>query len=138
MGPSKPVQLESRYIPDTSGQAGLRAESRQARTYRVGLNAMRLGTAPTPHNKFTPDLSGGSKPRCESVYLFLDFTTDLESWVILPKQRNRFRHQPHGFRAHSHNAADRNLIASNKKCALRLSQATAVSEVPPSIFSCQR
>ena len=38
------------------------------RTYRVGLNAVRLETAPTG-----PDKSG-SKPRGESVYLFLDCT----------------------------------------------------------------
>ena len=33
---SKPVRLESRYIPDTSGQAG------QARTYQVGIEALFL------------------------------------------------------------------------------------------------
>ena len=41
------------------------------RTYRVGLNAVRLETAPT-----SPDKSG-SKPRGESVYLFLEFTIDV-------------------------------------------------------------
>ena len=50
---SAPVRLESRYIPDTSGQAG------QARTY--------------PDNKFTsPDLSGCSTsrhlPRASGIY----------------------------------------------------------------------
>ena len=38
------------------------------RTYRVGLNAVRLEIAST-----VPDKSG-SKPRGESVYLFLEFT----------------------------------------------------------------
>ena len=38
------------------------------RTYRVGLNAGRSETEPTG-----PDKSG-SKPRGESVYLFLEFT----------------------------------------------------------------
>ena len=38
------------------------------RTYRVGLSAVRLETAPTG-----PDKSG-SKPRGESAYLFLEFT----------------------------------------------------------------
>ena len=36
--------------------------------YRVGLNAVRFSTAPTG-----PDKSG-SKPRGESIYLFLVFT----------------------------------------------------------------
>ena len=40
-------------------------------TYRGGVNAVRLETAPTG-----PDKSG-SKPRGESVYLFLVFTNDL-------------------------------------------------------------
>ena len=38
------------------------------RTYRFGLNAVRLETAPTG-----PDKSG-LKPRSESVFLFLEFT----------------------------------------------------------------
>ena len=43
------------------------------RTYRIGVNAVRLETAPTG-----PDKSG-SKPRDESVYLFLEFTINAQS-----------------------------------------------------------
>ena len=66
----------------------------------------------------------------------MSFSTDLESCVILPKQRNHSPHQPHGFRVHSHNAADRNSIASEKKFALRLLETIAVlKRIPPSFLA---
>ena len=58
------------------------------RTYRVGLNAMRLETEPTGPDKspIHPRYIGtggteqaGSKPRGESVYLFLEFTISVVS-----------------------------------------------------------